>query len=135
MGQVVDGRSVRDLTYNTRIGWLIHPRPSKHRLLLKAKPHPPGSRPRPRSVRNVNRRRRAIVRKEAAARLLKDKAARAAGKHRAAKAEGRGTAKDGEARTVDAREAGAIVLTTGATTGVAAIAAASKGRLKSISRS
>jgi len=127
MGQVVDRRPRRDLTYNTRIGWLILPRPSKNRALLKPRPHLRWCRPRQRSVQNANLRRKAIVRKVAG-----EARRREADKDRVARAAGREIAKAEVARTVvDAKVADPIE----EMTGVAAIAAASKARPKSISRS
>jgi len=127
MGQVVDRRPRRDLTYNTRIGWLILPRPSKNHAFLKAKPHLRWCRPRQRSVRNANRRRKVIVRTEAG-----EVRRREADKDRVARAVGREIVKAGVARRmVDAKVADPIVLMTG----VAAIEAALKARPRSISRS
>src|SRR5580700_3942208 len=87
MGQAVDRRPGRDLTYNTRFGWLIFPIPSKNHALLKPKPHLRWCKPRQRRVRSANRRRKGIVR-----RVIVH---RAAGDHRdrAARAEGREIAK------------------------------------------
>jgi len=129
MGQVVDRRPRRDLTYNTRIGWLILPRPSKNHAFLKAKPHLQWCRPRQRSVRNANRRRTAIVRKEAG-----EVRRRAADKDRVARAEGREIAKAGAVRMA-AVKVGAVSEAIEVTTGVVATAAASKVRPKSISKS
>jgi len=103
-------------------------------VLLKRKRRPLGCKPRRRSVRNANPRRKAIVRKESVLPVnggaRKDKAGKAADQDNAAKA-GREIAKAGAARTVGAKVAGVIE----GTTGVAAIAAASKARRKSTSRS
>jgi hypothetical protein len=114
MGQIVDGRPVRDLTYNTRFGWLILRRHSKNHAPLKAQ------------LREASAPRAAKLHRASAgniegARHLKGNAGRAGV---------RAIAKDAEARTVDAKVAEAI----GVTIGVA-IAAASKARLKSTSRS
>jgi hypothetical protein len=118
MGQIVDGRPVRDLTYNTRFGWLKLRRHSKNHAPPKARLRKASAPPGAKLAAKLHRANAGNI--EAAKRL----------KGNAARAEGRAIAKDGEARTVGAKVAEAIVLTTGV-----AIADALKARLKSTSRS
>jgi hypothetical protein len=131
MGQTVDGRLVRDLTYNTRFGWLKRRRQSNNHGLprvsrprLRARRHPPRCRPRQRSVRNASQRRKAIAHK---GKHRKGSAGRAAAERR--EASGGTTVVRMVGVKVDARAA-AIEATTGV-----AIARASMGRLKSTSKS
>ena len=100
---------------------------SNNHALLKRKPRPPQCRPRRRSVRNANQRRRASVRKVVAVR--KDKAVKVVD-HAAKVAQGREIARVGAARMADVKVAVGIE----EMTGVVAIAGASKVRRKSTSR-
>lgn len=129
MGQIVDRRPRRDLTYNTRFGWLILPILSKNRAPLKARPPPRWCRPRQQSVRNVNPRRKVIVLRAIVLRVIVRKEAGVlADKDHAGRAEGREIAKaEAVRRMLDAKVAVLIEVMTG----VAAIAAASKARPKS----
>jgi hypothetical protein len=124
MGQIVDRRPVRDLTYNTRFGWLILRRQSKNPARLKPRPRPPWRRPHRWNVRSANRRRKGSGNRKG--NVVKDKAP----KGHAAKAEGRANDAIAGVRTAAVKEVAAIEVTTG----VAAIAAASKARRKSTSR-
>ncbi len=120
---------------------------SNNHALLKRKPRPPRWKPRRWSVRNASQGRRAIVRKESVrkesvrkesvrkeAAVRRDKGAKVED-NGAKVAQGREIAKAGAAPTADGKVAVGIVVTTDETTGVAAIADASKVHRKSTSRS
>jgi hypothetical protein len=109
---------------------------SKNRALLKRNPHPLQCRPRPRSARNGNQGRRAIVHQgivRKVAEVRRDRAAKV--EDNAAKvAQGREIARAGAVRTVAVKVAAGSAVTTDVTIGVGGIAGASKVRRRSTSR-
>jgi hypothetical protein len=128
MGQTVNRGSGTELTYNTRIRWLIRRRHSKNHALPKGHPA------RQRSVPKAKPRQRSAAK----AKLPKDHAGRVVNRrkdHAGKAVGGRETALQAGADRVAVRVAGKAVVAIAVTTGVVAIAAALKVHPKSISRS